>query len=135
MGPEQARQFRKRQIVNGSGAADLSRAGMSDEQAWREQAKFEMAMGMRCHGCGRRVLIGAQFVQIDVTDPERPAVHRTACTRDDCDFAEQARDGATAMKMIEYAWLDPLGPDAPAFGLGAHPADAPDVDTGGSGKS
>lgn len=123
---DQARKARARAVTNGARAHDLSTAGMSDAQAWRAQAEFELALGMRCHGCGRRISFGLRFVSIDVRDAKAPAVYRVACNRMDCDFAEQCREGADAMEMVEFAWCDELGVDGPSFGLGMKPAADPE---------
>lgn len=125
-GSERARRGRARQVVNGSKAVDLSTAGMTDKQAARVQAEMELAFGQRCHGCGRRVGIGLRFCSIDPRDAERPAIYRVACNRDDCDFAELARNGATSMEMVEFAWLDPAGVESSSMGVGMKPH--PDAD-------
>lgn len=100
-----------KQQQNGSGGRDLSALKMSDEQAAEAQEMLEGELGARCKGCGRRITIGIQFTSIDPR-AERPVMRLAACNREDCDFAEQCRDGATYMEMIEFAWLDPAGAGA-----------------------
>lgn len=103
-----------------NGSVDLSRAGMSDAQAWAAQAKVELMQGKRCSGCGKRIGLGFEFTSIDVTNPE-PVIRLAACTRHDCDFAERAREGATYMEAVEIVWFDDAGIDAPAVELRAVP--------------
>lgn len=97
--------------IAATGSVDLSRAAMSEEQAARAQEMAEVALGARCKGCGRRIGLGFHFTSIDPRD-ERPVIELAACTREDCDFAEQAKDGATFCKAVEFAWFDPAGLDA-----------------------
>lgn len=119
---------RRAQQISRNGAVDLATKGLSNEQAWKLQAELEMALGMRCAGCGRRVTFGTQFASLDVSEPQRPVMYRASCSRGDCDFMEQCREGATAMKMIEFAWLDEMGAEGPSFGLGLTPhVPAPDA--------
>jgi hypothetical protein len=101
-----------RQGVNGR-AVDLSRVGLSDDEARRTQEMLEHRLGMRCDGCGRRIQIGFKFASIDPRH-QSPVLNLSTCTRDDCGYAEQCREGATVMEMVEFAWLDENGPDAPA---------------------
>lgn len=111
--------------ITGKGL-DLSGAAMSDEKAAELQERLELRMGMRCRGCLRRIGIGIKFRSVDVRDAERPVISMAACNRVDCDFAEQAREGATCMEMVEFVWLDPAGIDArPAYGI--VPSTGPDV--------
>lgn len=100
-----------RRIVNGG--VDLSMKALTDEQARDAQEAIELARGARCSGCGRRITIGFAFTSIDPRDAQRPVMQLAACTREDCGFAQEARAGATYMEMVEFAWLDGNGADAP----------------------
>lgn len=100
----------------GGRAVDLAITSMSDDDAREAQELIELKRGARCSGCGRRITIGFQFVSVDPRDPDRPVMEMAACTRDDCGFAEDAKDGATWMVMVEFAWTDANGSDAPAAG-------------------
>lgn len=102
-----------RRIANGARHADLSLAALSDEQARDLQEEIELRNGWRCSGCGRRIKVGFQFTSVDPRDADAPMVRLSACSRDDCGFAEQCRDGATVMELVEFVWLDANGPDAP----------------------
>lgn len=95
-----------------AGGVDLKRAALSDAEAREVQEVLEHQLGVRCNGCGRRVTMGVKFTSLD---PRRqpPVMAVVACSREECDFAERARDGATFMEMVEYAWLDASGVDAP----------------------
>lgn len=101
-------------MANAHGAVDLGARAMTDEQAAEIGSELELATGMRCFGCGRRVAMGFRFTSIDPREPERAVMELTACNRQDCDFALHARRGAIAVEMVEYAWLDEAGVDAPA---------------------
>lgn len=98
-------------------AVDLGRrktlATMTDDEARRVQEMLEHKLLARCNGCGRRITIGFKFTSIDPRQ-EKPVVQLAACTREDCDFAERCRDGAVLMEMVEFAWIDENGADAPA---------------------
>lgn len=72
-----------------------------------------MQAGTRCSGCGRRIGLGIRFFSIDPRDETGQVVRMCACAREDCDFAEVARAGATYMEMLELVWLDDMGMDAP----------------------
>lgn len=98
------------------GGVDLARAALSDGEARDAQEMLELRMGMRCGGCGRRIGLGFKFASLDPRATE-PVLKLSACNRLDCDFAESARDGATVMEMVEFAWLDVNGIDAPATKL------------------
>lgn len=100
-----------------SGAVDLGLRGMSDEQAAQVQEMIEARTGLRCMGCGRRIGLGFHFLSIDPRDPDRAIIRLAACTREECDFAEKCRGGATAFEAVEYAWCDPAGLDARAADL------------------
>lgn len=113
-GREETRKGRARSIANG-GARDLSALKMSEEEAREAQEVVEHKLGARCNGCGRRITMGFKFTSLDVRDSKgRVVVTMSACTREDCDFAERCKDGATFMEMVEFAWVDENGADAPA---------------------
>jgi hypothetical protein len=96
------------------GHVDLAALKLTDDEAAELQEALELQRGMRCHGCGRRITIGMKFTQINVRQ-EPPVRQVVGCTRDDCSFIERCRDsGATVMEMIEFAWTDEHGADAPA---------------------
>lgn len=92
---------------------DLSSAGLTDLQARKVQEEVELRQGMRCSGCGRRITVGFQFTSIDPR-ASVAIMKLSACARDDCGFAEDCREGATFMEMVEFAWLDEMAADAPA---------------------
>lgn len=103
-----------RQIA-ASGAVDLSKRPVqhaSPEVAELVRRAAEGQLGMRCAGCHERITIGFQFTRIDVLvgasgRPEVDVQRLAACNgANGCDFAEEAKDGAHAMEMIEFAWLD-----------------------------
>lgn len=102
-----------RRVANGAGV-DLSAAAMSDDQAREEQKKIELLLGFRCAGCEQRIRAGFEFTSLDPRDPQKPVMKLAACARDDCDFAERAREGATVVRMIDLAWLDENPEPAPA---------------------
>jgi hypothetical protein len=102
-----------RRIAGGARAVDLTIKTISDEEARRVQEMLEHKLGARCNGCGRRITMGLKFTSLDPRDTQ-PVITMSACNRQDCDFAETCRPGATFMEMIEFAWLDENGPDAPA---------------------
>lgn len=104
------------------GGVDLSAVALSDEQAARRQEAIEVGLGVRCAGCLRRIEVGLRFTSIDPRARE-PVIQLSACIRDDCDFAEKARDGATFVEPIEFAWLDPAG-------AGARSAQTPPIPSG-----
>lgn len=94
-------------------AVDLSKARMSDGEVYELQATVEMAQGLRCNGCGLRIVAGFHFTSLAPRE-ERVAMRLAACARDDCDYATKCREGGTYVEMVEYVWLDECGPDAPA---------------------
>lgn len=100
------------QRLSGRGV-DLGMKGLTDEQAREAQEVLELKAGARCSGCGRRITVGFAFTSLDPRDAEAPVMRIAACSRDDCDFAEEAKDGGTFMEMVEFAWVDANGPDAP----------------------
>lgn len=95
-----------------SNGVDLSNRALSDAQAVEVQEVLECRAGMRCGGCGRRITFGTKFFSIDPR-AETPMQARCACSRPDCSYMEECRPNATGMEMIEFAWLDENGPDAP----------------------
>jgi hypothetical protein len=70
----------------------------------------ELGAGMRCVGCGERITIGIRFTRFDpVLREGRPAVDTIvtqACSRKDCNYAQETAPRADVMEMIEFAWLD-----------------------------
>lgn len=94
-----------------NGVRDLGALAMSDEMAAEAQEMLELELGARCRGCGRRITAGIQFTSIDPR-AEKPVMRLAACVREDCDFADKARDGATFMEPVEFGWLDPAGENA-----------------------
>lgn len=93
-------------------AADLSRAALSDDQVADQQERFELAQGLRCNGCGRRIGAGFNFTSIAPKE-KMPVLKLSACSRDDCEYGLKCREGGTYMEFVEYVWLDELGLDAP----------------------
>jgi hypothetical protein len=93
-------------------AVDLSRARMSDERVLEVQGTLEMAQGLRCNGCGRRITTGFHFTSLAPRE-DAVAMRLAACAREDCDYAMRCREGGTYMEVVEYVWLDGLGPEAP----------------------
>lgn len=92
-------------------AARKARASMTEEEAAGVQEAIEERLGARCDGCGRRIAIGFRFTSLNPRS-ERPVLNLSACTREDCGFAELAREGATFMEAVEFVWLDDAGKDA-----------------------
>jgi len=99
--------------VDASRARDLAAAAMTDDQARRVQEMLELQAGLRCNGCGRRITVGFKGISIDPRNPQQPVISHVACTREDCDHAEELARDSLAMEMIEYAWPQG-GQDAPA---------------------
>lgn len=85
---------------------------MSDEEALSITERLEIANGLRCMGCGRRIVRGFTFVSMAVKE-QTPLMKLSACSRDDCGYATIARAGATYVEQVEYVWLDPAGENAP----------------------
>lgn len=98
-----------------AGGVDLSVKAMSDEKAAETQIALEYMQGLRCSGCGLRIGLGIRLYSIDPRDENAPIVRRCACAREECDFADFARGGATYMEMVDLVWLDAAGMDAPAY--------------------
>lgn len=105
-GSREARQISRGQVP------DLGLARMSDDQAREMQEVYELKLGMRCSGCGRRIGVGIQFTAIAPRSERMPVIRMAACRREDCDFMEQAKDGAAAMQVVQFVWLDTDGLEA-----------------------
>lgn len=86
---------------------------MTDADVYELQATLEMAQGLRCNGCGMRMLAGFHFTSLAPRE-DRVALRLAACSRAECGYATKCREGATYVEMVEYVWLDEYGPDAPA---------------------
>lgn len=95
-----------------AGARDLSRAGMSPQESAEAQEVMEIMNGLRCGGCGRRIGAGFHFTSIAPREAQ-PILKLSACSRDDCDYAEKCRHGGTFIEVCEYVWIDEHGIDAP----------------------
>lgn len=98
-------------------AADLSRTAVPEKLRKRALESAEAELGMRCRGCGQRITTGFEFTALEpVMDSGGVKVitlKLSACNGDNgCDFAQQAREGATAVEMVEFVWLteDPAPP-------------------------
>lgn len=100
------------------GARDLSRLKMTDEEVRRAGEAIEIANGMRCGGCGKRIERGFQFVSIAPTE-QRPVVRLAACSREDCGYATLCRSGTvTYVEQVHFVWLDEAKADAaPALAI------------------
>lgn len=95
-------------------AAGLEAGKLPEGYAAKMLVEAETQLGYRCHGCGRRITTGFEFVKLAATVANGiPTVDRlsiSACNGGkggDCDFAEEARKDATVVRMIEFAWLSP----------------------------
>lgn len=122
-----ARPVSRAAAMRNGGAVDLSVARLTDREAQEAQEYLELRGGLRCGGCGRRLGIGFRFTSIDPRS-RQPIVKLSACSRADCGFAAQCREGATLVEFVEYAWADVNGLEAPASTLvEANPA-APATD-------
>lgn len=100
-----------RQVSRG---VDLRGKALTDKQAQTVQEGIELTRGTRCFHCGRRIGMGFRFTSIDPRDLEDPIMQLSACSRNDCEGAQLARQGATYVEPVDYAWLDENGIDAPA---------------------
>lgn len=100
------------QAAQMAGAADLARARMSDDEVRDVQERMELANGLRCNGCGKRIAQGFVFVSMAPRE-QSPLIRLAACARDECDYGLKCRMGATYMEIVEYVWLDEAGIDAP----------------------
>jgi hypothetical protein len=87
-----------------------------------EEAKqaAEVRSGMRCQGCGERITRGYEFIRFRVyaTPSGKPEVRKQmtyACSRDECDYAMVAAQHSSAMRPVEWAFLDE-GPGAAVVG-------------------
>lgn len=95
---------------------DLSKLkALSPEVEAQALVEAETKLGMRCTGCGQRIGMGFKFSALEAIPGEngKPEVVRmsmSACEGiEGCDFAEQARKGATCVEMVEFVWLDSDG--------------------------
>lgn len=97
------------------GAVDLDAVKGLDkgtEDAARVAAEDQA--GMRCRGCGERIVLGFEFVLFRAVNEgglnKIQAVKTFACDgrgdRGNCQFATQQAQVATAMKPLDIAWLD-----------------------------
>lgn len=103
--------------ISGKGGADLSRLKMSDEEARRATEAIEIAQGLRCEGCGKRIVRGFHFTSIAVKE-EHPILRLAACSREECGYATMCREGATYVEQREHVWLDAADADAePALAI------------------
>ena len=99
----------------------------------------EVQSGMRCQGCGERIERGWEFVRFRVfadNGEGKPEVRKQmtyACMgRNDCDYAAVAGQHSSAMRPVQWAFLDE-GPGkaamdatvAAANGNGGAPAEEP----------
>lgn len=96
-------------------AADIPRS-IPEEMQTHMRFIVEGQRGQRCGGCQRRITIGFQFQRVELVmgqdgAPIADIQRLSACNRDDCDFADEARKNADFCEMVEYAWLDEGGPD------------------------
>lgn len=89
---------------------DLQAAGMTDEELAAARVMIETKLGMRCNGCGERITVGFRFTSVAPRDTQAPVMQLVACSREECGFAEQARDGATVVEAVEFVWLDESNP-------------------------
>lgn len=112
-------------------AHDLSDVTIPDRVVAELVKAEELKRGMRCAGCGRRIGVGFKFTRVEVDahpqtrEPISYAIQVGACNGDApegepaCDFAGEARKGATAVELVEYVWLDtgerPVSSDEPSI--------------------
>lgn len=94
-------------------AADLSRTSVPEKLRVKALRNAEEQLGMRCGGCGERITTGFSFTALEPVMSNGGVVVQTlklaACNGDNgCDFAPKCREGATAVEMIEFVWLDAL---------------------------
>lgn len=99
------------------------------EMADEAQRAAEHTLGLRCWGCNERIGKGWEVIRVVVVDsPEGPQARKAsvyACTRKECEFVFEAMQGATAMRKIEWMFLD----EGPGLALAQRhmrpPADPP----------
>lgn len=99
-------------------AHDLSDVKIPESVVEEMVKAEELKRAMRCAGCGRRIGVGFKFTRVEVDvhpqtrEPISYAIQIGACNgdapegEDPCDFAGEARKGATAVELVEYVWLD-----------------------------
>lgn len=104
-------------MANGAphGSRDLRRMAAQvkpvEDTSEEGRAWVERKVGLRCGGCGERIVKGFEFVRLQVLkDPvtgERAAVRSTvhACVRPDCDFVMEVAQTATAARKLDNEWL------------------------------
>lgn len=97
-------------------AHDLGDRKIPEEVAEALCAAEEVRTGMRCAGCGERIGVGFRFTRVEALihpkthEPMAASMIVGACNgAAGCDFADEARSGASAAEMVEYLWLDGLG--------------------------
>lgn len=128
-----ARVERARPAVPDLGALAKAQTILVGETADAAQAQAEFLAGMRCGGCRRRFTRGWEFVRIVVFDgpggkPDVRSQPTYACTQDDCDYALLAAETATAMRPVEWAFLDEVREGRAAADAG--PPEAPEASAG-----
>ena len=78
-----------------------------DAQPWGE-----VKTGLRCAGCGERIVKGFEFVRVQVVrdglSGQRAALRSTttSCVRPECDYALRCAQESTALRPIEWQFLD-----------------------------
>lgn len=107
-------------IANGIDLSAMKTASvpLSEKDAAEARKKAELKLHMRCTGCGERIGTGFEFTRfIPQRGPEGVMVGKmtvAACNgagaEGTCDFASEARDGATVVRIVEYVWLDADAP-------------------------
>lgn len=101
-----------KELARLSRQAKIIQRSVPDELREKMLVKAETQLGLRCGGCFERITIGFLFRSIEVAtgDDGKPLIDVakiSACNgANGCDFADQARQGATLVEMVEYAWLD-----------------------------
>jgi hypothetical protein len=85
--------------------------------------------GARRAQLARRVTVGFQFTRIAAIveggKPTMDVVKLSACNgAKGCDFAMKAREQATVMEMVEFAWLDEARTAASREGAEARAAES-----------
>lgn len=84
---------------------------LAGEVAERIRKEAEGRLGYRCGGCGERIGVGLKFRRIDVVlgaggKPQVDVLELAACNgASGCDYAEQCREGADLVEMVEFVWL------------------------------
>jgi hypothetical protein len=97
-------------------AALMGSAPLLGEGAKRAQVLAEAHAGMRCGGCRERIGIGLHFTvfKAEVVEghPTMTTARLAACSRPDCDYAEECRRMAPVAEMVEFVWFDEALDDA-----------------------